>query len=109
MLESLINPKRVEKGPWKMFFIGLLYASLSLLLVHWFFANDAVLSKASGILVVTFCVMFSLPFMYFIIKKEEGIKFSVVENAIIVSGIDKAIVGNVAANYSANRKPGGAS
>jgi uncharacterized membrane protein SpoIIM required for sporulation len=71
MLESLINPKRGEKGPWKMFFIGLIYASLSLLLVHWFFSNDANLSKASGILVVLFCIMFSFPFMYFIIKKEE--------------------------------------
>jgi uncharacterized membrane protein SpoIIM required for sporulation len=71
MLESLINPKRVEKGPWKMFFIGILYASLSILLVQWFFKNDAVLSQYSGMIVVTFCVMFSLPFMYFIIKQEE--------------------------------------
>ena len=71
MLESLVNPKRIEKGPWKMFFVGIVYASLSLLLVHWFFANDAVLSKFSGMIVVTFCVMFSLPFMYFIIKREE--------------------------------------
>ena len=71
MLESMINPKRVEKGPWKMFFIGIVYASLSLLLVHWFFSGDAVLSKFSGMIVVTFCVMFSLPFMYFIIRTEE--------------------------------------
>ena len=71
MLESLVNPKRVEKGPWKMFFIGLLYASLSLLLVHWFFKGDAVLSKFSGMIVVTFCVMFSLPFIYYVIKQEE--------------------------------------
>ena len=71
MLESLINPKRVEKGAWKMLFVGLLYGSLSLLLVHWFFARDVVLSQYSGMLVVTFCVMFSLPFMYFIIKQEE--------------------------------------
>ncbi len=71
MLESLINPKRVEKGPWKMLPIGILYASLSLLLVHWFFSGDAVLSQYSGMIVVTFCVMFSIPFMYFIIKKEE--------------------------------------
>jgi uncharacterized membrane protein SpoIIM required for sporulation len=71
MLESLINPRRAEKGPWKMFFIGLLYASLSILLVSWFFAKDPVLSKSSGILVVTFSVMFSLPFMYYIIKQEE--------------------------------------
>jgi len=71
MLESLINPKRVEKGPWKMFFIGLIYGSLSLLLVEWFFSGDMVLSKFSGMIVVTFCVMFSLPFMYYLIKQEE--------------------------------------
>ncbi|NCN86371.1 stage II sporulation protein M [archaeon] len=71
MLESLVNPKRLEKGPWKMFFIGILYASLSLLLVQLFFSSDPVLIKYSGLIVVTFCVMFSLPFMYFIIKQEE--------------------------------------
>jgi uncharacterized membrane protein SpoIIM required for sporulation len=71
MLESLINPKRAEKGPWKMFFIGLLYASLSLLLVHFLFKGDAVLSKFSGLIVVLFCVMFSLPFMYYVFKNEE--------------------------------------
>lgn len=71
MLESLINPKRVEKGPWKMFFIGIIYGSLSLLLVEWFFASDIVLSKFSGMIVVTFCVMFSLPFMYYLVKQEE--------------------------------------
>ena len=71
MLESLINPKRAEKGPWKMLFIGLVYGSLSILLVNWFFSGDIVLSKFSGMIVVTFCVMFSLPFMYYIIKREE--------------------------------------
>lgn len=71
MLEALINPKRAEKKPWKMFFIGLIYATLSLLMVHWFFSGDQILSDYSGMMVVTFCVMFSLPFMYYIIKKEE--------------------------------------
>lgn len=71
MLESLINPKRVEKGPWKMLFIGLIYGSLSLLLVSWFFSGDIVLSKFSGMIVVTFSVMFTLPFMYYMIKQEE--------------------------------------
>ncbi len=71
MLEAIMNPKRSEKGPWKMFFVGLIYASLSLLLVHWFFKNDPALSKASGMMVVLFCIMFSLPYMYFIIRREE--------------------------------------
>ena len=72
MLESMVNPSRLEKREWKMFFVGMVYASLSLLLVKWFFASDVVLSQYSGILVVTFCVIFSLPFMYYIIKKEEA-------------------------------------
>lgn len=71
MLERLINPKNAERKPWEMFFIGLIYASLSLLLVHWFFSSDPVLSQYSGVMVVTFCVMFSLPFMYFILRREE--------------------------------------
>ena len=71
MLESLINPKRAEKGPWKMLFIGIIYASLSLILVHFLFRGDKILSQYSGLIVVTFCVMFSLPFMYFLLKREE--------------------------------------
>ena len=71
MLESLINPKRAEKGPWKMFFIGLLYASLSILLVNYLFKDDNVMSQFSGLIVVLFCVMFSLPFMYYLTKNEE--------------------------------------
>ena len=71
MLEMIINPREASRGPWKMFFIGLVYASLSLLLVNWFFSGDAVLSKFSGMIVVTFCVMFTLPFMYYLIKQEE--------------------------------------
>lgn len=67
----LVNPRSAEKRPWKMFFIGLLYASLSLLLVHFLFKGDSVLSKYSGLIVVTFCVMFSLPFMYRMIRREE--------------------------------------
>jgi len=71
MLESMFNPRKLEKGPWKMFFVGILYASLSLLMVKGFFSGDPVLSQYSGMIVVTFCVMFSIPFMYFIIRQEE--------------------------------------
>ncbi|PIO08338.1 hypothetical protein COU59_01795 [Candidatus Pacearchaeota archaeon CG10_big_fil_rev_8_21_14_0_10_34_12] len=70
MLESIINPKRTDRGPVKMFFVGLIYASLSVILVKLFFLNG-VFYQSAGILVVTFAVMFSLPFMYFLIKTEE--------------------------------------
>jgi len=54
-----------------MLFVGLVYASLSLLLVKWFFSSDPILYQFAGMIVVTFSVMFSLPFMYFLIKREE--------------------------------------
>ena len=72
MLEMLITAKKAERRPWELFFIGAFYASLSVLLVNWIFAQDAVLSGYSGILVVTFTVMFSMPFMYYVIKLEES-------------------------------------
>jgi len=71
MLEMLINPKKAERKPWEMFFVGLLYASLSVLLVNWVFAQDSVLAKRSGILVVLFTVLFSIPFIYYTLRYEE--------------------------------------
>lgn len=71
MFENIINPKRSERSPWKMLPIGIIYGTLSLILVHWFFSNHPTLSDAAGILVVLFGVLFTLPYMYFIIKREE--------------------------------------
>ncbi|MDO8460319.1 MAG: stage II sporulation protein M [Nanoarchaeota archaeon] len=72
MLEMLINPRKAERRPWELFFVGALYASISILLVGWIFSQDVVLSKRSGILVVLFTVMFSMPFVYYTIKLEES-------------------------------------
>ena len=72
MLEMLINPIKAERRPWELFFVGIFYASLSILLVEWIFAQDAVLSKYSGVLVVTFTVMFSMPFIYYTLRFEES-------------------------------------
>lgn len=71
MLELLISPKKAERRPWELFFIGVFYASIAILLVTWIFARDAVLVKYSGVLTVTFTVMFSLPFMYYMMRFEE--------------------------------------
>ncbi len=71
MLEMLINPKKAERRPWEMFFVGLFYATLSILIVNWVFSSDAVLSKYLGILVVMFTVMFSMPFVYYTLRFEE--------------------------------------
>jgi uncharacterized membrane protein SpoIIM required for sporulation len=71
MLEMLLSPKRAERNSWSMFFVGFFYAALSVLLVNWIFAQDVVLAKYSGILVVTFSVMFTMPFVYHMLKYEE--------------------------------------
>lgn len=71
MLEVLLSPRRAERESWEMLVIGFFYASLSVLMVNWFFGKDPVMSKYSGILIVTFTVMFSLPFVYFLLRIEE--------------------------------------
>ena len=71
MFEMILNPRRSERRPWEMLFVGLVYASLSVLLVDFIFSSDIVLAKFSGILIVTFTVMFSIPFFYYMIKIEE--------------------------------------
>lgn len=72
MLELLIHPKQAERKPWIMFFVGFVYAVVSLVLVSFVFSQDTVLKEYSGILLVTFVVISSLPFMYYTIKLEEG-------------------------------------
>src|SRR3989344_3885324 len=72
MLEMLINPRKAERRPWELFFVGLFYATISILFVEGVFVRDPVLSKYSGVLLVTFTVMFSMPFVYYTIKLEEG-------------------------------------
>ncbi len=71
MFEMLINPAKAERKPWEMFFVGTFYASISILLVEWIFKNDPVLREVSGILVVSFTVMFSIPFMFYMFRIEE--------------------------------------
>ena len=71
MFEMLVNPAKAERKPWEMFFVGVFYASISVLLVEWIFKNDPILKDVAGILVVTFTVMFSIPFMFYMFRIEE--------------------------------------
>jgi uncharacterized membrane protein SpoIIM required for sporulation len=71
MLEMILSPRKSERRTWELFFVGFFYASISVLLVSWLFSKDPVLSKYSGILIVTFAVMFSIPFVYSTIRREE--------------------------------------
>ena len=91
MIEMFAKPKRAERKPWEMFLIGILYSSISLLLVSFVFSKDSVLSQYGGILVVTFTVICSLPFMYYIIKLEEGKDVEISEGGKLLKEHSKAI------------------
>jgi len=91
MIEMLISAKKAERRPWEMFFIGMFYASVSLLLVSFVFSKDSVLSNYSGILLITFTVICSLPFMYYIIKREEGKDVVISEEGKLIKEHSKAL------------------
>lgn len=91
MFESLLNPKRAEEHPWLMFFVGLIQGFLAVLIAS-AFKGDPVLSKYLGILVVTFCVILSLPFVYFIMRYEERKDKELDEESNILKEHGKAIM-----------------
>lgn len=91
MIELLMKPKRAERRPWEMFFIGMFWASVSLLLVSFVFSNDSVLKEASGLLVVLFTVLCCMPFMYYIIKLEEGKDMQISDSGRLIGEHSKAI------------------
>lgn len=92
MLEMLINPKKAERRPWEMFFVGLVYASISLLIVTFVFGKDSILREGSGLLVVIFTVICCLPFMYYVIKFEEGKDVQISDSGKLIKEHSKAIV-----------------
>jgi uncharacterized membrane protein SpoIIM required for sporulation len=91
MIEMIISPKRAEQKPWELFFIGLFYATVSLLLVSFVFGNDSVLKEGSGLLIVIFTVICCLPFVYYLIKFEEGKDLEISRTGKLLKEHSKAI------------------
>jgi len=91
MIELLMKPKKAERHPWEMFFIGAFWASIALLLVTFVFGNDSILKEGSGLLVVIFTVMFCLPFFYYLIKLEEKKDIVINNSGRLIKEHSKAI------------------
>ena len=91
MIEMLIKPKKAQRRPWELFFIGLFYASVSFLLVTYVFDADDILRDGSGLLLVTFTVISCLPFVYYIIKLEEGKDLEIDDSGKLIKEHAKAI------------------
>ena len=65
VLDMLINPIDAEKRPWQMFFLGILFSSLAIIL------SFIVFSKHSSLVMVFLTVLASFPIVYNTIKLEE--------------------------------------
>ena len=91
MIEMLMKPKKAERHPWEMFFVGLFYASISLLTVTFVFSSDTVLQEGSGLLLVIFTVLCCLPFVYYLIKLEEGKDLEIDDSGKLIKEHSKAI------------------
>lgn len=91
MIELLMKPKRAERRPWEMFFVGLVWASMALLLVAFVFGRDSVLKDGGGLLVVIFTVICCLPFMYYVIKLEEGKDIEISDSGKLIREHSRAV------------------
>lgn len=91
MIEMLVRPKKAERRPWEMFFVGLFYASIAFLLVSFIFSKDTILKDGAGLLLVIFTVIFCLPFMYYLIKLEEGKDIEISDSGTLIKEHSKAV------------------
>lgn len=65
VIELITNPLKAEKRPWEVFFLGIVYASIAIVLSLWVFRQQ------SSLLMVFLTVIASLPLVYNTIKYEE--------------------------------------
>ena len=65
VLESLISPLKAEKKPWEMFFFGIIYSSVAIVLSLWIF------EKYASLIFIFLTVMACIPLVYRTIKLEE--------------------------------------
>ena len=92
MFETILSPKKAERRPWELFFVGLFYASFAMLLANFMFLNSQVFSNYLGILTILFTVMLSLPFIYFTIKFEEEKDILIREEKFLIKEHGKALL-----------------
>jgi uncharacterized membrane protein SpoIIM required for sporulation len=71
MFELLINPKNAESRPWEMFFVGVVYATIAVLLPYFIFGQDYVNSKYLSWISIMFLVILTLPYIYYTLRLEE--------------------------------------
>ena len=91
MIDRLVPLKRVMRKPWEMFYVGLVSSTIAILLVSFFFSQDHVLSQYSGLMLVLLTLLGCMPYMYRIIKQEEGNDLEISEQGKLIREHSKAL------------------
>jgi len=86
VLESLFNPLKAEKKPIYMFFMGIAFSSIALLLSLWIFTEQA------SLIMVFFTVMACLPIVYKTMMFEESKDLQIKRELDLLKEHNKAIV-----------------
>ncbi len=85
VLETLINPFKAEREPWEMFFVGLLYSSVAVLLSLWVFRPHA------SLVMVFLTVISCVPLMYGAIKLEEKKDLEIEDEKLLIKEHGRAL------------------
>jgi len=86
VLESLLNPLKAEKAPYEMFFIGIFYSSIAILLSLWIFRDEA------SLIMVFLTVMACIPIVYNTMKLEESKDLVIDKETQLLKEHNKAIM-----------------
>lgn len=85
VLEALLNPKKAERRPWEMFFIGLAYSTIALFMSLWVFSTHISINL---VVLTTFA---ALPIVYGAIKLEEKKDKKIQSEKILLKEHSKAL------------------
>ncbi len=85
VLESILNPLKAEKSPWEMFFIGMIYSSVAILMSLWVFKDEA------SLIMVFLTVMACIPIVYSTMKLEESKDLIILNERALMKEHNKAI------------------
>jgi len=85
VLESLVSPLKAEKKPWKMFFIGILYSSVAIIV------SIILFQQFASLVMIFFTVMASIPIIYLTIKMEEEKDLEINDEKLLIKEHGKAL------------------
>ena len=85
VLESLADPLRAERAPYKMFFYGFLYTSVAVVLSLWIFQSNA------SLVMVFLTTLACVPLLYNTMKLEEQKDESIIKESSLLKEHSRAL------------------